>query len=67
MKNIEDMLDGLVASHRELRGDMKELKRDLKPVFEHVSNVRVIVKAVSYGTTLGGFVFLILKFFIYHA
>lgn len=33
----------------ELKGEMKELRQELKPIFTYVCNSRFLMKAASYG------------------
>ena len=63
-ERLEGKVDAILKSHDEMRQDIRELKTELKPVFEHVSMVKGVIKAVGLGATIGGLLVGIMKLFL---
>ena len=63
---IEEKLDNLAHSLGEIKTDVKELKTDLKPVFEHVHMVKGVIKAVGLGIGIGGLLVGVVKLILFH-
>lgn len=56
IERLEGKIDSLANSLSEIKTDVRDLKADLKPVFEHVHMVKGVAKAIGLIALMGGFV-----------